>query len=96
MHNIRIQLAEREGALVRLLSNIERRGFIIESLDKTAAQDGVTDIAARITPRGERSLDVLTRQLSRLFDVMDVHTPVPAHMASHAMPPGEPSCRHPQ
>lgn len=96
MHNIRIQLAEREGALVRLLSNIERRGFIIESLDKTAAQDGVTAVAACVTPRGDRSLDVLARQLSRLFDVMDVHTPVPAHMASHAMPPGEPSCRHPQ
>ena len=48
------------------------------------------------TARGERSLDVLTRQLSRLFDVMDVHTPMPAHMASHAMPPGEPSCRQPQ
>lgn len=66
---LNLLLADNEGALVRLLGLIERRGFRLGT------------VSTHPTPRGtrlsltlasdDRPADVLLRQVSRLHDVLD-------------------------
>ena len=70
---IRIGFRNDEGALIRILGLIERRGY---KLERVAAEDNVLTLS--ITPRDPgRRLDVLAAQLRRLHDVTDV-TPFPS------------------
>lgn len=96
-HTLNIQIADREGALVRLIGLVERRGYEICRMDKAAGESGFAEITMQITPRGgERRIDVLMRQIARLFDVHAIRQPVPAHIAAGAARPGDFQCRHPQ
>ncbi len=96
-HTLNIRIADREGALVRLIGLVERRGYEICRLDKAENQSGYAEITMHITPRGgERRIDVLMRQVARLFDVHAIRQSMPAHIAAAATAPGEYSCRHPQ
>jgi acetolactate synthase regulatory subunit len=84
---LRVELAEAEGALMRLIGLVERRGFTIKAMDKTEAADGHATVTMHLAPRdGVRSLDVLIRQISRLLDVRAVFTPemAAAAQAAHA------------
>lgn len=57
-----------EGALVRLLGTIERRGFDLAAVEMEGAR-----VELAIAPRGAgRSVDVLARQLERLIEVRSV------------------------
>ncbi|HET6629140.1 MAG TPA: ACT domain-containing protein [Woeseiaceae bacterium] len=66
---LNLLLADREGALVRILGLVERRGFRFGA------------ISTRLTPRGmqlsltlasdDRPADVLLRQVARLQDVLE-------------------------
>jgi len=61
-----------EGAIVRILGLIERRGFILRDL---AVCDENTDgsLTVHLEPRDQaRQLDVLARQVGRLLDVKSV------------------------
>jgi len=96
-HTLNIQIADQEGALVRLIGLIERRGYEILSMDKSMGQKGISAITVDIACRGgERRIDVLMRQIARLFDVMSIQQPMPAHIAAATQPTGDASCRHPQ
>lgn len=96
-HTLNIRIADREGALVRLIGLIERRGYEICAMDKSNGTAGIADIQVEIAARGgERRIDVLMRQVSRLFDVMSVQQPIAAHIAAGKTPPGDMQCRHPQ
>ncbi len=67
-HTLQIQICAREGAVLRTLGMVERRGFRLESLDVAEAQgDGH---AMRLTVRSDRSIALLKRQLERLHDVI--------------------------
>lgn len=67
-HTLQIQICAREGAVLRTLGLVERRGFRIESLTVAEAQgDGH---AMRLTVRSDRSIALLKRQLDRLHDVI--------------------------
>lgn len=68
---LRITLNDCEGALLRLLGTVERRGHrlvnlhSLQAVGQGAARDLVLDVDC-----GERSPDVLLRQLRRLYDVL--------------------------
>ena len=66
---IEVSLSRAEGAIVRTLGLIERRGFVVESV---ATQGGPADDAlvmrVVVASRG-RPVDVLVRQILRLIDV---------------------------
>ena len=89
-----IQMSDVEGAMTRLIGLIERRGFSIASIDKSEAAAGQSQIVMSVSPRTPaRRLDVLTRQIARLFDVSSVQ-PVAA-MATARTAHGRSSCRPP-
>lgn len=92
---LRIELTETEGALTRLVGLVERRGFTISTLSKDAPADGGASITLEVAAReGVRQIDVLMRQIARLFDVRDVFAPemqpVPAQTQSRGRPPCPP------
>jgi acetolactate synthase regulatory subunit len=67
-HTLQIQIHAREGAVLRTLGLVERRGFRLEHLNVAEAQgDGH---AMRLAVSSDRSIRLLKRQLERLHDVM--------------------------
>lgn len=77
---LRMLLKAAEGALLRVLGTIERRGFGIARMQASphAATDGNEvgiELKVQIEPRG-RAVDVLVRQLQRLYDVVDARLQV--------------------
>tara|TARA_R110000868_G_scaffold102524_7_gene282391 strand:- start:6023 stop:6340 length:318 start_codon:yes stop_codon:yes gene_type:complete len=75
-HILNIEIFETEGALVRLLGLIERRGFTISSMAMSAPSNGSARVTVDIASRGGmRQIEVLTRQIERLFDVHAVSSP---------------------
>lgn len=90
-NTLRIEMADREGALMRLVGLIERRGFAIARLDKSPAADGQARITMSVAAReGARRIDVLVRQISRLFEVESVFAP---EMVPEPVSQGRASCR---
>jgi acetolactate synthase II small subunit len=66
---IEVSLARAEGAIVRTLGLIERRGFIVESVTtRSDVHAEALVLRVEVASRG-RPLDVLVRQILRLFDV---------------------------
>ena len=67
-HTLQIQIHAREGAVLRTLGLVERRGFRLEHLHLGEAQgDGH---AMRLAVSSDRSIALLKRQLERLHDVI--------------------------
>ena len=66
---IELSLERAEGAIIRAIGLIERRGFAVTSIH-TTAQDNSDTLALRleVASRG-RPFDVLVRQIEKLFDV---------------------------
>lgn len=76
--SLRIDIADAEGALMRLIGLIERRGFTIATLDKAASSNGQSTVTMSLDARDDaRNMDVLARQVARLLDVRGVFTPDP-------------------
>ena len=107
MLELSLTLAPAEGALVRVLGLIERRGFRLGAMRSQPCTRGL-DVFLQL-PSDGRPGDVLLRQVQRLHDVLDasmdiarsayapaMHDTVPNH--SHAAPqlrrpPAEPDVR---
>jgi acetolactate synthase regulatory subunit len=86
-----VSLAENEGALTRLIGLVERRGFSINALDKSAPAGGESRITMEVCAREDaRRIDVLARQVSRLLDVNTIFAPQDIHVSN---PTGRQSCR---
>ena len=71
-----------EGALVRMLGLIERRGYSVQTISMEARSDSasmVVDIGARDS---ERRSEVLARQLARLIDVISVSLVAPVRKSA--------------
>lgn len=66
MHRLTIDLADLEGALLRLLGTTERRGWRAVAV---VAQSRRSRLAVDLTVRGEGSVHLLARQLNRLHEV---------------------------
>ncbi len=66
---IELRLARAEGAIVRTLGLIERRGFTVTAI-ATRSDSGSESLVLRLEVASEgRPFDVLIRQILRLLDV---------------------------
>lgn len=70
-----IELDHSEGALMRLLGTIERRGFAL--LNLSADKPDEESYVVRVRLGGERDPQVLCRQLERLVEVRVVRVVPP-------------------
>ena len=71
-HTLRMTIQKVEGAIIRLLGLIERRGFSVTAMNAhsdDAAQQ--VEITLQLRSTG-RSVDTLTRQIEKLYDVRSV------------------------
>jgi acetolactate synthase II small subunit len=67
-----------EGAVLRMLGLVERRGFAVTAI-AMANHSGTAEIAVDVEARDPgRRLDVVARQLERLIDVQSVSVSTPA------------------
>ncbi len=64
---LNLRLRPAEGAVLRVLGSIERRGFALRAIESRHA-GGTIELAVTVT--GERPVEVLVRQLMRLYDVL--------------------------
>lgn len=86
-HTLNIEIFETEGALVRLIGLIERRGFTISSMAMSAPSNGSARVTVDLAARGGgRRIEVLSRQIERLFDVHAVTSPEPVSLAAGLAP----------
>ncbi len=67
MHALRMTLAPREGALVRVLGLIERRGFVPIRMGVEPSDNGNSELS--LVVRSTRPIELLIRQLNRLLEV---------------------------
>jgi acetolactate synthase II small subunit len=67
---LEITMAANEGALIRVLGTVERRGYSLSTLhvEKT---DNSMQVSMQI--ESDRDANILCRQLDRLFDVQSVN-----------------------
>lgn len=66
---VHLALHRNEGALLRLLGTVQRRGFeVLEVRTEPHEQSGLWRVALALAP-STRDLAVLLRQLERLYDV---------------------------
>ena len=67
---LEITMAANEGALIRLLGTVERRGYSLDSLHVERTTDHML-VNMRI--ESDRDATILCRQLDRLVDVQSVN-----------------------
>jgi acetolactate synthase II small subunit len=67
-HTLQIQLRATEGAIIRALGTVERRGFRLEKVTVGEAQGDGHNM--QLTVSGDRPVALLKRQLERLYDII--------------------------
>jgi acetolactate synthase regulatory subunit len=67
-----VRMQRAEGDLERLLGVFRRRGWQVTALEARSIRDG-SAMTVHATLEGERSPDVLARQVERLIEVEAVH-----------------------
>ncbi len=67
-HQLHIQLRSSEGAVMRTLGLIERRGFMVCSMNLSEADGHGRSLTVNL--ESSRSPELLRRQLERLHDVL--------------------------
>jgi acetolactate synthase II small subunit len=75
MHEFNLLLSPVEGALVRVLGTIERRGFRLASIQSRTGPRGI-HLTLSIAPCG-RAPEILLRQIQRLHDVLEASFEIP-------------------
>lgn len=83
-YSLLVELEAKDGALLRVLALVERRGFTLLDVDTNgAAHDGDAPVSApasvHLVVGGTSSIDVLIRQLQRLIDVRDARITTATH-----------------
>ncbi len=69
---IELRLARAEGAIVRTIGLIERRGFAVMAIDTRSDASSETLVLRLEVASQGRPYDVLIRQILKLFDVRAV------------------------
>ncbi|NND60807.1 MAG: hypothetical protein HKN49_11125 [Gammaproteobacteria bacterium] len=73
IYRIHIRIKRVEGAIIRTLGLIERRGFAVTEISTSdSACEDEMELALVVESR-ERSVELLMKQIRKLFDVRDVH-----------------------
>ncbi|MBI4566182.1 MAG: ACT domain-containing protein [Planctomycetes bacterium] len=68
---IQLQLKRAEGALVRVLGLVGRRGYeVIRVEARPSGDERVMDVV--MTVQSDRPADVLVRHMAKLFDVVEI------------------------
>ncbi len=67
-HHLNLEVSRTDGVLNRVLGMAERRGWTPESFNAEPTGEGTFNLA--LTVRGERPIELLIRQLDKLFDVL--------------------------
>lgn len=80
---LQIELDTSEGALLRVLGTVERRGFAL--LDLRAGKPDEQRYLLQLTLDGARDAEVLCRQLERLVDVRTVRLLTDAEPVAEAL-----------
>ena len=71
-HTLRMKIYKVEGALIRLLGLIERRGFSVTSMNAHADESAQhVEVTVHVHSAG-RSVETLARQIQKLYDVRSV------------------------
>jgi acetolactate synthase II small subunit len=71
-HTLRMNIQKVEGAIIRLLGLIERRGFSVTAMNAhTDDASQQVEITVQLRSTG-RSVDTLARQIGKLYDVRSV------------------------
>ena len=81
-HSLKIEFEAEEGALVRLLGLIQRRGFTVVSMTMPESAHKRKVVNLTVTPMDSvHRIEVLQRQIVRLYEVRAVElvTPKPPH-----------------
>lgn len=71
-HTMKLTIRRVEGAMIRALGLIERRGFAVTSINATENEPGHQLELIIGLRSADRSVDVLARQVEKLFDVCSV------------------------
>jgi len=80
MRTIHIELDRAEGSLQRLIGLIERRGFHIDGMTMGGMGEHRT-VAVQVRPRdASRQIDVLGRQIDRMFGARRIEESVSCAM----------------
>lgn len=71
-HTLRMTIHKVEGAIIRLLGLIERRGFSVTEMNALADEAAQrVEITVHVTSAG-RSIETLAKQIEKLYDVHSV------------------------
>ncbi len=71
-HTMTLKIDRVEGAIIRTLGMIERRGFTVTGISTAAGEaEHQMEMTVELQTAG-RSVEVLARQVARLFDVSSV------------------------
>jgi len=68
---LEITMAASEGALIRVLGTVERRGYSLNTLHVEKTSNENMQISMEV--ESDRDANVLCRQLGRLYDVQNVN-----------------------
>jgi acetolactate synthase regulatory subunit len=72
-HTLNLTIEKVEGAIIRTLGLIERRGFSVTSIDARADESaGEMELVIELSGSG-RPVETLARQIGKLFDVRAVN-----------------------
>ncbi len=74
-HRLIIELSTSEGAMLRALGLMERRGYLLQTCTLHAELDGKKVLEIQV--ESDRPAGLLKRQLERLHDVLAVELQVP-------------------
>jgi acetolactate synthase regulatory subunit len=66
---LEVVLVRGEGALVRLLGTVERRGFMLQGVQTREDANDAGRVVVALELLGARDVGVLCRQIERLFEV---------------------------
>ncbi len=71
-HTLKLSVQPAEGAILRIIGLVERRGFNLVRIDadRSGADEQLYMELDVVSP--SRSIDVLKRQLEKLYDVINV------------------------
>lgn len=71
-HTLQMNIQKVEGAIIRLLGLIERRGFCVTAMN-AHSDDAAQQVQITVDLHGgHRSVETLTRQIEKLYDVRSV------------------------
>jgi acetolactate synthase II small subunit len=72
-HTLHITFEAKEGAMLRIMGLIHRRGFEVSGIDMPAGvEKGCRSAAVTVEPKGAFRVETLQKQIERIIEVREV------------------------